>query len=133
MSSKCAIVGRVCPETADPSKPWYCPHWKDAIPEITKDGTGRVVSEQYYRGCFLRREEFYLLSMAAEAGHSAASADKMTTELSRLESKVQIHHEAIKNLVIELLPSYGLAGLLQVQGGEEVTRLLCGESLLPGE
>lgn len=76
MTSKCALVGRPCPETADATKRCYCPLWVEGIPEVERDGSGRLVAETIYRGCFVRRLPLYLVSVTASAGQSAASADQ---------------------------------------------------------
>ncbi len=73
--SKCVLANRPCPETADASKPLYCPLWVDAVPEVVRDGSGRIVAEETFRGCFLRRLPLYLVSVTASAGQAAASAD----------------------------------------------------------
>lgn len=68
---KCAIIGAVCPETADAAKKLYCPHWADSIPEVERDGSGRIIAETYYRGCYLRRQVLYQLAVTVEAAHSS--------------------------------------------------------------
>lgn len=74
-NTKCVLADRACPETADQTKPRYCPAWVDAIPEVQRDGSGRLVAEEIYRGCFLRRLPLYLVGVTASAGQAAASAD----------------------------------------------------------
>ena len=73
--SRCVLADRRCPETADAAKSNYCPLWVDAIPEVRRDGSGTLVAEEIYRGCFLRRLPLYLVGVTASAGQAAASAD----------------------------------------------------------
>lgn len=78
--SKCALIGAPCPKTGDESAPVYCPNWVNNVPEVEKDGTGRVTAEVFYTGCQLRRSVLYQLSITASAAHAAASADKAANE-----------------------------------------------------
>lgn len=83
MRTKCAITGICCPKTNDPTEKVYCPHWVDGIMETENDGSGRFVCDKAYNGCFLNRLPQYLVSIAAGAGHAAASYDKAHTFLEK--------------------------------------------------
>lgn len=76
LGSVCAIAGRPCPRTCDPSMPVYCPHWKNAIPEHEKDGSGIVRPLDIYTGCQLPKLIPYMQSMTVEADHAHAAANQ---------------------------------------------------------
>ena len=87
-TSKCALIGAPCPKTNDENAPIYCPDWVVNVPEVEKDGTGRVTAEVFYTGCQRRRQVLYLLSMTASAGQAAKSADEARVEVERITRKI---------------------------------------------
>lgn len=92
-SPKCALIMAPCPKTANETATLYCPHWVENIPEVEKDGTGRITAEVFYTGCQLRRQVLYLLSVTASAGQAAKSADEARADTYRMRetmNKLQI-------------------------------------------
>lgn len=110
---KCAIIGGECPKTADRTERRFCPHWADAIPEVVRDGSGRVVAEEIFRGCFLDRLPTYLLALARDAGHSAAAYNDARNHVA----------ESIAGGGEPLVRSLVTLGLCAVAGGERDRRL----------
>lgn len=113
-SPKCALIMAPCPKTSDDSAPIYCPNWVEHIPEVEKDGTGRVIAEVFYTGCQLRRQVLYMLSMTASAGQAAASADKAATEanivgkvlLGQVMFEVPAEQQYLSSMPISSLPAH---------------------------
>lgn len=87
--SKCALINAPCPKTSDELAPVYCPNWVENIPEVEKDGTGRVTAQVFYTGCQLRRQILYMLSVTAGTGQAAASADKTAIVAEKCHQSVE--------------------------------------------
>lgn len=98
--SICAIAGRPCPETNDPTAKVYCPDWVVNVPQHEKDGSGRV-TETFYTGCQRRQILAYMLSMTASAGQAAASADKAATHADKARKTGENLAANLFSLVIE--------------------------------
>lgn len=75
----CVLARQQCPETADPSKPHYCPLWRDHMPSVLLDGSYRLVAENPVRGCYFRLIDLYAVSAVAEADHAHAAANEAKT------------------------------------------------------
>ena len=103
--SKCAIIGGVCPRSNDPAYPGkngtYCNHWVVGIPETNTDSSGKFMT-QTYTGCFLVRLPNYMISIAAGAGHAAASYDKAHNVLQQADISQKV----------KALLTYGIAGFV---------------------
>jgi len=105
----CALVGRECPRTADPAAKVYCPHWKDAIPEHEKDGSGRVTL-QIYTGCQLPKLIPYLQSMTAELDHTHAAANQARDVTGVLTQKLSASEETLRDVLLAGILSLGAGG-----------------------
>lgn len=66
----CALINGECPETANPAKSRFCPHWKTGIPDVVNFG---FVAAPAFTGCFLEKLPAYLIAVARDAAHSAAA------------------------------------------------------------
>lgn len=107
--SKCALINAPCPKTADETAPIYCPNWVENIPEVEKDGSGRVTAQVFYTGCQLRRQVLYMLSITAGTGQAAASADKSATESLHCKESIQQLVSLSNTVVLMELVSKSLA------------------------
>lgn len=116
---KCALIGAPCPRTNNENAPLYCPHWVENVPEVEKDGTGRVTAEVFYTGCQLRRQVLYLLSMTASAGQAAKSADEARADIDKMRETMNrlpvlvIEHgngNVNNNSLVEVGPNVPLLG-----------------------
>lgn len=92
-SPVCAVINAPCPETNDPlsnqakKEGRFCNFWVDGIPETHTDGSGRF-TQQIYKGCLIPKIPVYLVSIASQANHAGASADKAATESHRAAATV---------------------------------------------
>jgi len=107
--SICALARMPCPRTADPAAKVYCPHWKDAIPEHEKDGSGRVTL-RIYTGCQLPKLIPYLQSMTAEIDHTHAATNQTREAATILTQELSEKEEALRRVL--------LGGLLGVNVGD---------------
>jgi len=107
--SICALARMPCPRTADPAAKVYCPHWKDAIPEHEKDGSGRVTL-QIYTGCQLPKLIPYLQSMTAELDHTHAAANQARDVTSVLTEKLSASEETLRDVLLTGILSLGARG-----------------------
>lgn len=112
--SKCALIGAECPRTADTSAKRFCPHWQDHVPEVVRDGSGRVVAEESYRGCFLPRLPLYLIGLTRDAGHSAAAFN---------DARNHVVEAAAVGDCSPLVGALVTLGVVAVAGGERERRL----------
>lgn len=134
--SICVLAGAVCPKTSDPTARHFCPHWKDAIPEHTRDGSGRVVAELIYTGCQLPKLIPYLQSVTAEADHAHAAANQArdaAIESRDVSGSLLAHMTRQEELQASLLPlvlqrapqsalTQAADGLFLTDGDEEQTQ-----------
>lgn len=76
MSSKCAIIGKQCPKTADPAESLYCPFWVSNIAEARPAG-----EIELYTGCLIPKLPIWLIAITSKASHAAASYDKAANQI----------------------------------------------------
>jgi hypothetical protein len=107
-----------CPKTGDMTANVFCPHWKNAIPEHEKDGSGRVRSLDLYTGCQIPKIIPYMQSMTAEADHAHKAANQARDAVNALTAELSSQENKLRAAILPaLLPMLG--NIRQISDGNE--------------
>lgn len=107
--SICALANRECPKTGDPSARVYCPHWKTAIPETERDGSGRLIATYMYTGCQVPKLVEYMIAMTAEADHAHAASNQARDSANEVKNHLIMAENSLKGAVLApLLESFSI-------------------------